>query len=557
MDVKPSQRSESGPRDKSAQALKLAGVVAAVFLAVAINVIAARHYKRWDVTSGQRYTLSPATLATLHGLGDEGAIEVWVLLGGADPLEQSVKQLLVAYQAETSKLSIHYIDPDRDAVSLLDVQQRFKIEAGRTADGRVSTDAVVVVARGDRHWFITPSDLVDVSPGDDTRAKPREEQALTGAIRNVLGGEKARLCFTAGHGELAVEPSRDGWIGDLRGILEKDNFELRVIDTTDANDARAHAPFEGCAVVVIARPQSPFAKEETNRLRTWLLEGGNLLAAVGPVSAPTETGMEPPGLEEALTPFGIGLDEVLVHDVDPAVSIPASHGQGFFVTPKPHAVTQALVAETPAQHPPRIAAFVARSLARVTAEGSAAAIDLLVTSDKAYGVTSIKGAAEWTGAPDPKPSDPRGPLVLAMASERPKSTKSAAHGPRAVVLGSGYALADENWKQPRPLRGDAFFVENAISWLASRPAVLDVPERPAVAAGIRITEESRSEVRNYVLIYMPLAAALLGLAVALRRRSTEGEAYRSSTRAAATTKTTTTTKKTQRKKAKLADDKKP
>jgi hypothetical protein len=517
--------------------LKLAGVVAAVFLAVGVNVIGARHYKRWDVTTGQRYTLSPATLATLHGLADSGAdggtgtIEVWVLLGGADPLEQSVKQLLVAYQAETNKLSIHYVDPDRDAVSLVDVQQRFKIEAGRTADGRVSTDAVVVVARGDRHWFVTPSDLVDVSPGDDTRAKPREEQALTGAIRNVLGGEKSRLCFTTGHGELATEPARDGWIGDLRGILEKDNYELRVVDTTDDNDPRAHAPFEGCAVVVIARPQAPFAKDESNRLRTWLLEGGSVLAAVGPVSAPGATGMEPPGLEDALTPFGIGMDEVLVHDVDPAVSIPGSHGQGFFVIPKPHAVTQALVAETPAQHPPRIATFIARSLRHVTADGAATASDLLLTSDKAYGVTSIKGASEWADAPEPKPSDPRGPFVLAMASERPKSDKSAAHGPRAVVLGSGYALADENWKQPRPLRGDAFFVENAISWLASRPAVLDVPERPAVAAGIRITEESRSEVRNYVLLYMPLAAALLGLAVALRRRSTEGEAYRSSARA--------------------------
>ena len=528
MDVRQSKARKTSKSSRGAQApvqaLKLAGVVAAVFLAVALNVIAARHYKRWDVTTGKRYTLSPATMVTLHDLGD--TIDVWVLLGGADPLEQSVKQLLVAYQAETSKLVIHYIDPDRDAVSLVDVQQRFKIEAGRTADGRVSTDAVVVVARGDRHWFVTPSDLVDVSPGDDTRAKPREEQALTGAIRNVLGGEKARVCFTSGHGELAIEPARDGWIGDLRTILEKDNYALVSVDTTDANATSAHEPFEGCAVVIIARPQAPFSKDETNRLRTWLMQGGSLLAAAGPVSAPTETGMAPPGLDDALAPFGIGMDEVLVLDVDPTVAIPASHGQGFLVLPKPHAVTQALVAETPAQHPPRIATFIARSLRHVSADGSAAAIDLLVTSDKAYALASIKGAADWVDAPDKKSGDASGPFVLAMASERPKTSPSAAHGPRAVVVGSGFALADENWKQPRPLRGDAFFVENAISWLASRPAVLDVPERPAVAAGIRITEASRSEVRNYVLVYMPLAAALLGLAVALRRRSTEGETYR-------------------------------
>jgi hypothetical protein len=72
------------------------------------------------------------------------------------------------------------------------------------------------------------------------------------------------------------------------------------------------------------------------------------------------------------------------------------------------------------------------------------------------------------------------------------------------------------------LRGAAFLVENAISWLASKPEILDVPEKPTVAAGIRINEDSRSEVKRYVLLFMPLAAALLGAAVALRRRSTEG-----------------------------------
>ena len=40
--------------------------------------------------------------------------------------------------------------------------------------------------------------------------------------------------------------------------------------------------------------------------------------------------------------------------------------------------------------------------------------------------------------------------------------------------------------------------------------------------GIRITDESRSEVKRYVLLFMPLAAALLGAAVGLRRRGTEG-----------------------------------
>jgi hypothetical protein len=506
---------------RSGQAISLAGLVAAVALAIVGNTLAARHFKRWDWTTGKRYTLSQATVETLHSL--ETPIELWVLLGGGDPLEPSVKQLLVAYQSETSRLDIHYVDPDKDPIAFGDVQRRFKIEAGRTTEGRVVTDAVIVAARGERHWFVTASDLFEVTSNEDARAKPREEQAITGAIRSVLSGDKARLCFTTGHGELSIDPTKEGWIGELRSILEKDNFELSSVDTTLPN---AHEPFKGCDVAVIARPESPFTKDEENRLRTWLMEGGSVLACVGPINADTESGMRAPGLADALAPFGIALDEELVIDAEPSVSIPESHGEGFFVAARPHAVTQALVEGGAVTKPPKIALFVARPLRHDAKDGSAAAIDLLATTDKAFAKTSIRGASKWTDVPEKQAGDPSGPFVVGMASERPKPRPSAARGPRAVVVGSGFAMADENWRQPRALRGTAFFVENALSWLSARPAVLDVPPKAEVAAGMRITDESRREVRNYVLIYMPLAALLLALAVAFRRRSTEGEAYK-------------------------------
>lgn len=98
---------------------------------------------------------------------------------------------------------------------------------------------------------------------------------------------------------------------------------------------------------------------------------------------------------------------------------------------------------------------------------------------------------------------------------------SSPHGPRVVVVGSASVVQPRNWREPGPAHGAAFLVENAISWLSSKPAVLDVPDKPTVAAGIRITEDSRAEVRRYVLVFMPMASGLLGLAVALWRRSSE------------------------------------
>ncbi|MDP9002026.1 MAG: GldG family protein [Myxococcota bacterium] len=505
----------------AAQLLQLAGIIAAIVIAGIVNVLSARHFTRWDWTKDKRWSLNPATIQTLYTL--EQQVDFWVITGPGDPLEASLRQLLASYQAKSSKVIIHWVDPDRDAIQLVDLQHRFRLEAGRTENGRIATDAIVIVAYGDKHWFLTPQDMFEVT-SDDVHVKPREERALTQAIRSVLGGDKARLCFTAGHGELSLEPGKDEreWLGGLRDLLEKGNYELVTVDVTSPG---TREPFAGCTVVVIAGAHAQFAPAETNRLRVWLMNGGCLLAAVGPIESGGETGMTHSGLDESLAPFGIALDDDLVHDLDPEVAIPDTHGEGFLVTARSHPVTASLAPSSTDPHPPRVAVFFARSLRHVSPPGASPAADLLVTSDGAFAKRSIVGASEWTDAPPRDPADPRGPFVLAMASERPALTAGAAHGPRAVVIGSRFALAEENWRQPRPLHGAAFLVDSALSWLAARPEVVDVPEKAEVAAGIRVSEQGRNEVRRYVLMLMPLAALLLGAAVWGWRRSSEDKPY--------------------------------
>jgi len=504
------------------QALQLAGIVAAVVLASLVNVVGARHFRRWDWTSDRRWSLSPATVETLHTL--EQRVDVWAITSAGESVEQSLRQLLTAYQAETSRLDIHWIDPDRDAAQLVDLQRRYGIEAGRTEDGKVATDAVVVVASGDAHWFLTPRDLYEQS--DDVHVRPREEKALTQAIRSVLGGQKAKLCFTVGHGELSLEPEQDEreGLGAVRDLFEKGNYELQSVDATAPG---AHEPFKGCTVVVVAGPKAPFAPEEANRLRVWLMQGGSLFAAVGPMEGPSDTGMSGPGLEPVLDPFGIALDDDLVHDIDPDASIPETHAEGFFASARPHPVSATLVAGGADAHPPRTAILFARSLRHVSPPGAAAASDLLVTSDKAFAKPNIVGASAWKDIPPRDPGDPGGPFVVAMASERPRVEPGAPHGPRAVVVGTRFILAQDNWRQPRPLHGAAFLVDNALSWLAARPAVVDVPDRAEVAAGMRVSEAGRTEVERYVLVFMPLAVLLLGAAVWAWRRAAENKPYES------------------------------
>jgi len=108
--------------------------------------------------------------------------------------------------------------------------------------------------------------------------------------------------------------------------------------------------------------------------------------------------------------------------------------------------------------------------------------------------------------------------------ELPKRPGDASpHGPRLCAVGSASALYGANW-QAEELRGGAVFVESAIAWLAARPLLLDIPNKPTFTAGLRVSDAWLASTFRYVVVYIPLACVLLGAAVYLRRRSTERRA---------------------------------
>ena len=45
-----------------------AGIAGALVLAAVVNVLAARHFARWDWTQSKRWSVSGATVQTLRGL---------------------------------------------------------------------------------------------------------------------------------------------------------------------------------------------------------------------------------------------------------------------------------------------------------------------------------------------------------------------------------------------------------------------------------------------------------------------------------------------------------
>jgi hypothetical protein len=278
-------------------------------------------------------------------------------------------------------------------------------------------------------------------------------------------------------------------------------------------------------VAVIAGPTEPFSAEEGSRIAAFFQGGGNLFVLAGPVPDGPNKRMLPLSLDAVTQAGGIRLDEDFVFEGDPARKLPGGFGEQFLAEPRTHDVTLGL--SGPRSQDLKILMSAARSLS--PAGNGIAPAELLVTSADAFGMTDFFAWADRGGAPERKSGDRKGPLALAMASELAPSSASSpskgqGHGPRMVVVGAVSLALGQSW-QERVLRGGALFTESALSWLAARPPIVDIPDKPAVA-GARINEASLGDVLRYVTLYMPGAVALLGLAVFLRRRSTEGRVLR-------------------------------
>jgi hypothetical protein len=499
---------QRGGITRSFKAFAALGVLGAALLAVNANVLVARWYKRWDVTADKLYTLSPATLKILHGL--DQPLGVVVLLARADPLSVSVRQMLVQYGAETSKLQVKYVDPDQNPAEFQVLQKDLGLLTGRAEDGRVVTDASIVITRGDRHWFITNDELVHYD--DQTgKAQPRLEQSLTEGIANVLADVKAKACFTIGHRELSIDDVGPEGLSEVRHRLEKSNFDVTAVDLGAPGTS-----LSDCSLLVVPGPSVEIDASAATRIVDFIKAGGSayLLAApvIGEDKHVQRSGLDPVG---ALIGVDFGQDFIL--ETDTALRLPRGAGEVFFATPQEHEVTRGLEREG-VKIDSRVLVSGTQSL-RINANSPAKS--LLVSSDKSLSLRNLAPLFDANHKDDPIENALRAQYILAVAAELPKPAGSKAkYGPRVVIAGAANLVWGRNYSDSS-LYGDRLFSENALSWLSSRPTLVSVPEKTEHDVGLSLSEGSLSEVLRYVLIYMPGCAAALGVFVMLRRRSLE------------------------------------
>ncbi|MEZ4393072.1 MAG: hypothetical protein R3A48_18450 [Polyangiales bacterium] len=156
------------------------------------------------------------------------------------------------------------------------------------------------------------------------------------------------------------------------------------------------------------------------------------------------------------------------------------------------------------------------------AEGADVAPETIISSSPAaWGETSIADLLR-TFTPVKGSEDVPGPIAIAMAAQvrgaAPRG-EGVASG-RVVIAGTSEILGDEYFAiAARASVANANLAEAIVGWLTARRELVNIPSRPASRAALLVSERDLGQIGLYVILLVPLAAALVGYAVFRSRRS--------------------------------------
>src|SRR6476619_5035550 len=116
-------RSFSG-RQARLGSLAAASVVVVVAIIVAINYLASRHNKRWDLTAAKQFSLSDQTRKVLADLKEPVHVKVFALSNEFERFRDRLDE----YTYAGKQLSVEYIDPEKKPA----IAQQYGITASGT-----------------------------------------------------------------------------------------------------------------------------------------------------------------------------------------------------------------------------------------------------------------------------------------------------------------------------------------------------------------------------------------------------------------------------------------
>jgi len=447
----------SGRRSTKMGVNSLLMVVMFIAILVIVNFLASRHSIRWDLSENQNFTLAPQTYRVLRTLPHD--VKVTVFTREKDPGYQAYKERLESYRQASTKLSVEFIDPEKQPK----MAQTYSI---------FRTDTAIFESNGQTIRVTSPSEV-----------------ELTGALIRISKDAKKRIVFVEGHSERSLEDKERNGLSIAKEALTKQGYDVGTVSLLQETAVPANT-----SVLVLAGPRRAVTKEEQERIQAYVDKGGHLLVMVDP---DTQT-----GLESMLSHWGLGLGPGVLVDLQDRLA------QGDLTallvrTFTEHEITQDLTSA------------VLFPLSRhITFDEQAGKdwdyVPLARTSPNSWAETNMQGRVVSLNEKE----DIKGPLPMAAALAPKRAPQEGQPRPALVVVGNSTFATNAFFNFP----GNSDFFLHTAGWLAEERDLISIaPKEPALRPFTPNPTQERALLYVQV-IFLPLMTFLTGMMVWRKRR---------------------------------------
>ena len=270
-------------------------IIIVIVAIIAINFISHKVYKRFDLTTDQRYTLNEATLDIIKKA--ETPIIIDVFLEGEDfpsefrRLQSETKQLLEEFRAYNDNISFKFINPTEDedtrdqAIKQLNARGLTPMQLNVQENGKQSQEVIFP-------WALASYDEVTVKiPLVKNKIGETQQQLVTNSVQHL------EYAFADGISKL-VNPKRRK-IAVLKGNNEMDNLNIAdyvktlrdyyfiapfTLDSVNNNPEKTLKSLQDFDLIIAAKPTEAFTEEEKFVLDQYTMNGGKSLWLIDQVA---------------------------------------------------------------------------------------------------------------------------------------------------------------------------------------------------------------------------------------------------------------------------------
>lgn len=316
--------------------LQLLGIV------VALNIVGFYFFKRFDLTSEKRYTLSSSTISMLKNLDDEVYLKIY-LQGDFNPsftrLRNEAREILGEFRAYAKdNIQYEFVNPAEGLSKAQSTElERQLYEKGlipeqiiqkgkeKTTETIIWPGAIVSFKGKETVWQIFKRQI-GIPPEECVNNSVQElEYGLANAIRKLQQNKTKEVTFLEGHGELDT--------------IQQFQFMKSLSEYYNVNRTKISKGFElsalkGSDALIISKPDTAFSDKEVFIIDQFIMKGGKVLWLIDPLEVRADSlrlrgftlGLTRDlNLDEMLFKYGVRLNPMLVQDLQCA-TIPINTG---------------------------------------------------------------------------------------------------------------------------------------------------------------------------------------------------------------------------------------